>query len=338
FITEDSYRGELVDPQSQNVYIYVMNNPIKYVDPTGHNAELLDELNSWAEDNPYYLAQYTPKNVNILIGSPVLNEFDESHDLNPENFVDSALVLVEAYKNNSNITVYIDQEAYKRRVEATQTQDIINRFSNLGASVKNYDTTEDLFSMLNNESNVDEFHYFGHAESRRLLLTFNQSKRNIKYFDEFTTADIGKLSLSNMFNQKAKTVFWTCNAAATQYYGKENTFAYKWARTFSVNTYALDVQMSYATNRGIFAGNPGTIDYDEVAGLPGYTEQGKHWVSISPAGKKKGVYNTNEFFSSYFGNSYGNQLLPNGIALKSDWWKLIHSMGRNLYHPETPEF
>lgn len=39
FITEDSYLGELVNPQSQNLYIYVMNNPLKYIDPTGNSTE-----------------------------------------------------------------------------------------------------------------------------------------------------------------------------------------------------------------------------------------------------------------------------------------------------------
>ncbi|QTL97138.1 hypothetical protein GM661_03685 [Iocasia frigidifontis] len=38
FISEDSYAGELVNPQGQNIYVYVMNNPMKYVDPTGHDA------------------------------------------------------------------------------------------------------------------------------------------------------------------------------------------------------------------------------------------------------------------------------------------------------------
>ena len=38
FITEDSWPGEMVNPQSQNLYVYVMNNPLKYIDPTGHNA------------------------------------------------------------------------------------------------------------------------------------------------------------------------------------------------------------------------------------------------------------------------------------------------------------
>ena len=39
FITEDTYIGVLTDPQSQNLYIYVMNNPMKYVDPTGMYVE-----------------------------------------------------------------------------------------------------------------------------------------------------------------------------------------------------------------------------------------------------------------------------------------------------------
>ena len=43
FIREDSYDGELDNPQSQNIYIYVMNNPLKYVDPTGNYAEDSEE-------------------------------------------------------------------------------------------------------------------------------------------------------------------------------------------------------------------------------------------------------------------------------------------------------
>ncbi|WP_339783493.1 polymorphic toxin-type HINT domain-containing protein [Paenibacillus sp. FSL R7-0313] len=36
FINEDTFEGELSDPLSQNVYSYVSNNPLKYVDPSGH--------------------------------------------------------------------------------------------------------------------------------------------------------------------------------------------------------------------------------------------------------------------------------------------------------------
>ncbi|MEW4426841.1 RHS repeat-associated core domain-containing protein [Paenibacillus pabuli] len=37
FIGEDTYEGELEDPSSLNLYSYVSNNPLKYVDPSGHN-------------------------------------------------------------------------------------------------------------------------------------------------------------------------------------------------------------------------------------------------------------------------------------------------------------
>ncbi|MDG6988173.1 MAG: RHS repeat-associated core domain-containing protein [Nitrososphaerota archaeon] len=36
FITEDSYNGTLTDPLSQNRYLYAEDNPMRYVDPTGH--------------------------------------------------------------------------------------------------------------------------------------------------------------------------------------------------------------------------------------------------------------------------------------------------------------
>ncbi len=36
FLSEDTYRGDPNDPLSLNLYTYVSNNPIKYIDPTGH--------------------------------------------------------------------------------------------------------------------------------------------------------------------------------------------------------------------------------------------------------------------------------------------------------------
>src|SRR5690606_32444263 len=44
FITEDTYPGELANPQSQNLYLYVVNNPLRYIDPTGNMAEGVAQL------------------------------------------------------------------------------------------------------------------------------------------------------------------------------------------------------------------------------------------------------------------------------------------------------
>lgn len=43
FINEDTYEGELENPLSQNLYTYVHNNPLIYVDPTGHYCVSADQ-------------------------------------------------------------------------------------------------------------------------------------------------------------------------------------------------------------------------------------------------------------------------------------------------------
>ena len=41
FVTEDSYRGEVDDPDTGHLYGYCANNPVNYVDPSGHFAVAL---------------------------------------------------------------------------------------------------------------------------------------------------------------------------------------------------------------------------------------------------------------------------------------------------------
>ncbi len=36
FLTEDTYRGSLTNPMSKHLYAYCKNNPVNYVDPSGH--------------------------------------------------------------------------------------------------------------------------------------------------------------------------------------------------------------------------------------------------------------------------------------------------------------
>ncbi|MCG8516061.1 MAG: RHS repeat-associated core domain-containing protein [Halanaerobiales bacterium] len=51
FITEDTYRGEMNNPQSQHLYVYVINNPLVYTDPTGNvRAYFADSTISYPEE------------------------------------------------------------------------------------------------------------------------------------------------------------------------------------------------------------------------------------------------------------------------------------------------
>lgn len=50
FLSEDTYRGSANDPLSLNLYTYVLNNPIRYKDPTGHWEEGDENLSPEARD------------------------------------------------------------------------------------------------------------------------------------------------------------------------------------------------------------------------------------------------------------------------------------------------
>ncbi|MDD4372251.1 MAG: RHS repeat-associated core domain-containing protein, partial [Anaerostipes sp.] len=39
FLTEDTYRGESTEPDTQNLYAYCVGNPVNYVDPSGHKKQ-----------------------------------------------------------------------------------------------------------------------------------------------------------------------------------------------------------------------------------------------------------------------------------------------------------
>jgi hypothetical protein len=70
FISEDSYKGTLPDIQSQNRYIYCTNNPLKYIDPSGHismktDFEAMEEIDKMHEGSEvhkivqaYFMSQH----------------------------------------------------------------------------------------------------------------------------------------------------------------------------------------------------------------------------------------------------------------------------------------
>ena len=99
FITEDTYPGEMIDPQTQNLYIYTINNPLKYIDPTGHyivhnvDQNVLDIIIEEGDDlggivQEIYKSKHMLKHVMALNNLESLEDLDiGDHLLLPISFV-----------------------------------------------------------------------------------------------------------------------------------------------------------------------------------------------------------------------------------------------------------
>ncbi len=51
FTREDEYQGDITRPQTLNLYTYVLNNPLKYVDPDGYDPLLLESFDEVSKMN-----------------------------------------------------------------------------------------------------------------------------------------------------------------------------------------------------------------------------------------------------------------------------------------------
>ena len=74
FLQEDTYRGNINDPLSLNLYTYCNNNPMVYIDPSGHKP-FRDAWN-WIKDKWWKI---TGKDNNNDDSEPVLKEYEPSN-------------------------------------------------------------------------------------------------------------------------------------------------------------------------------------------------------------------------------------------------------------------
>ncbi len=111
FITKDTYEGEINNPLSLNLYTYVHNNPLKYIDPSGnvavdpllweYNYKINEQKIAWAEANERGNA--VAKAAAAAEATRLRTEFNKKTE-NNKSLRDGLLSSTDAVLNRFNVT------------------------------------------------------------------------------------------------------------------------------------------------------------------------------------------------------------------------------------------
>ena len=77
FLTEDTYHGENDKPDTQHLYVYCANNPVNYVDPSGHYAVALYTLVKIVAGGVVFYVSYSTwkrRRIKTRYATRILNE------------------------------------------------------------------------------------------------------------------------------------------------------------------------------------------------------------------------------------------------------------------------
>ena len=120
FLTEDTYRGEVNDPDTLHLYVYCANDPINYVDPSGHKYHTTKAKKSKKRKAPFkYIGGKTTKVslVTTTIVNAVASKLAEKiPTVNPYLFVLKVGVDVLGIAAELSTNAIVKYKLYSRKV------------------------------------------------------------------------------------------------------------------------------------------------------------------------------------------------------------------------------
>ena len=122
FINRDSYLGKRSDPLSLNLYTYCRNNPIRYIDPSGHSYATLPNGDKMSINSASDAKKFEEKKAKMKKGAPGCSHGECS--------IDGVLVVAREGKKNDDkrfnaiITVYSPDGAETSFVGSTLPDDL----------------------------------------------------------------------------------------------------------------------------------------------------------------------------------------------------------------------
>ena len=174
FISRDSFAGRRSDPLSLNLYTYCRNNPIRYIDPSGHDAV---EAAAFKYNNPRpthinsawdakQLQKWDNKFNDLLNSAPKINS---QYDVTLYNNLRNKFTAPPSFKVNSNS----DANYYKQRMDMYKTWKSIVGQAPLTKSGVSWKVPGSV--VLKNESMIEELQPKMKPLVRSFLINANES-------------------------------------------------------------------------------------------------------------------------------------------------------------------
>lgn len=126
FISRDSFAGKKSDPLSLNLYTYCANNPILYVDPSGHSYGVLPDGSKMSINSAWDAKIFEQKKKMMMTDAPgccTKHHFDGCGDEDESIITSKPIDISSEPLTNRDITWLIPAEVVKKNEELIQDLD-----------------------------------------------------------------------------------------------------------------------------------------------------------------------------------------------------------------------
>lgn len=237
FISEDTYQGRAENPGSLNLYIYVQNNPIIHVDPTGHDLWKLSTILRYTKGSYTYDARrghvnvsankknrvYNIEELAVYKGEIIIDDRQFAHDFNyrerPFEFLKKKLKLKSKNNdirtlNSNRLTVsqVRSKAGYNQYNPAIQNyiESLVKEYGEIGYgyALQRIGNLDKLFNKTSNSISAKVAHKYGLSENgiNILKLSYRLEKKGYSlwlagfYYNKQMEAERESLLYLRVFN------------------------------------------------------------------------------------------------------------------------------------------
>lgn len=233
FLSQDTYRGEKLEPSTWNLYGYCGGNPINYVDPSGHGR--------------------------VIVSGGIYSQEKKNNGGYYYEFIEPALKEIYGHQSQK-INWYIADNGWTKSDKNTMRKVAKKSGNMVDIKVRFFKSKSDLILRLNQKTyetdKITNFTVYSHGFPGYLDFGYNYANKNDVKFKLYSS-DIGYIK-SSSFNKPISS-FYSCKTAADD--SKKRNFAKTWQKRMGGTTVAYKGSTDYTDINRVFKNRIGNYAF-----------------------------------------------------------------------------